>query len=91
MSVTGHVELKTASGDRSYSVDLRGELVVSEGRVTRWDMVARGIFSGEGRYTRNAPNKPFPLAISFELVDGTDMADAIPPQGSRGWIDGYLR
>ena len=90
-TVTGHVELKTTSGNRSYSVDLRGKLIVSKTEVIKWDMVAKGIFSGEGRYTRGAPPEPFPLAISFELADGTDTADSIPPQGSRGWIDGYLR
>ena len=90
-TVTGHVELKTASGDRSYAVDLRGNLIVGETGVTTWDMVAKGIFSGEGQFTRGAPPKPFPLGISFELADGSDIADTIPPQGSRGWVDGYLR
>ena len=89
--VTGHVLLKTGSGDRSYAVDLRGELVVQDGVVKRWDMVAKGIFSGHGPYTRGGPPKPFPLAISFTLADGTDLADTIPPQGSRGWVEGYIR
>jgi hypothetical protein len=25
------------------------------------------------------------------LADGTDAADQIPPQGSRGWVQGYIR
>ena len=89
--VSGHVELKTTSGDRWYSVDLLGELLVADGKVTTWNMVAKGVFSGDGPYTRGAPDKPFPLAISFSIADGTDIADGIPPQGSRGWLDGYLR
>ncbi len=88
--VRGHAELSTASGDRSYSVDLLGELQTENGKVVQWDMVASGSFYGEGRYTRGAPLGKFPLAISFTLADGSDIADTIPPQGSRGWLRGYL-
>lgn len=88
--LSGHIELATASGDRTYSCDLLGFVEHNGSRVTRFDVVALGQFSGEGRYTRNAPKKPFPLAISFTLSDGSDLADGIPPQGSRGWLDGYL-
>jgi len=49
------------------------------------------MFWGEGRYTRRAPEGRFPFAVSFTLADGSDIADAIPPQGSRGWVGGYLR
>ena len=90
-TLRGHAELKTSSGDRSYSVDLLGEIELSDGVITKFNAVALGTFSGSGRYTRGAPKKPFPLAISFTLADGSDMADGIPPQASRGWIDGYFR
>ena len=50
-----------------------------------------GRFTGEGPFTPGAPEQPFPLAVSFTLADGTDVADAVPPQGSRGWVQGYLR
>ena len=36
--------------------------------LTRFDLVARGTFHGEGRYTRGAPPEPFPLAVSFTLA-----------------------
>jgi len=88
--VRGHAELSTASGDRSYSVDLLGELRTEDGKVVEWNMVASGSFFGDGRYTRGAPQGKFPLAISFTLADGNDIADDIPPQGSRGWLRGYL-
>jgi len=88
--VKGHTELRTASGDRSYSVDLLGELQTENGKVVAWNMVASGQYFGDGRYTRGAPQGKFPLAISFTLADGNDIADAIPPQGSRGWLRGYL-
>lgn len=54
-------------------------------------MVASGKFRGHGRYTKNPPAGFFPLAISFTLADGSDVADAIPPQGSRGWLESYLQ
>jgi hypothetical protein len=58
--------------------------------VTRFELVAHGDFKGEGPYTRGAPEGKFPLAILFTLADGSDIADKIPPQGSRGWVQGYL-
>ena len=61
------------------------------GKVTRLDVVAKGEFWGEGTYTRRAPKGRFPLAIAFTLADGKDAADTIPPQGSRGWVQGYIR
>ncbi len=89
--IVGHVELKSKDGSRSYSADLLGQLTIVDRKVTGMKMVAKGTFAGEGTYTRNAPKDPFPLAISFTLADGTDMADAIPPQGSRGWLRGYIQ
>ncbi len=89
--ITGHVELKTPNGERSYSADLLGYLKVSQGKIVELNMVARGDFFGEGQYTGGAPKGKFPLAVSFTLADGTDIADSIPPQGSRGWVADYLR
>ena len=90
-TINGNVHLRTASGDREYKADLHGWIESKGGRVTRLDLVARGNFRGEGPYTRGAPRGWFPLAVTFRLADGKDTADAIPPQGSRGWIQGYLR
>jgi hypothetical protein len=85
------VQLKTAKGDRSYEAELLGHIGTENGKVTRFDVVAKGNFRGEGTYTRNAPKGRFPLAIAFTLADGKDAADTIPPQGSRGWLPGYMR
>ena len=89
--LVGSVHLETDAGDREFRADILGYVEVSGGMVTRFDLVAKGPFRGEGRYTRGAPAGEFPLAIAFTLADGTDMADPIPPQGSRGWLDGYIR
>jgi hypothetical protein len=89
--ILGQATLRTASGDRSYQAEFFGIIEKKAGRIVRLDMVARGEFQGEGPYTRNAPKGKFPLAISFSLADGKEAADRIPPQGSRGWLPGYLR
>ncbi|MBC8325547.1 MAG: hypothetical protein H8E27_07975 [Verrucomicrobia subdivision 3 bacterium] len=85
------VHLQTANGDRGYEAQLLGRVETKNGKVTRLDLVAHGPFHGEGPYTHNAPKGKFPLAIAFTLADGKDAADTIPPQGSRGWLPGYIR
>lgn len=89
--ITGHVRLETKGGDRGYLADLFGDITTEDGKVVGLDLVAKGEFWGEGRYTKRAPKGKFPLAVSFTLADGSDVADLIPPQGSRGWLQGYLR
>lgn len=90
-TITGSAEMKSLAGDRTYSASLRGQILIKNGKVTHFNMIADGMFSGEGQYTGGAPKSPFPLAISFTLADGTDLADTIPPQAARGWVDDYFR
>ena len=85
------VQLLTANNARGYTAEILGRIETKNGQVTRLDLVAHGQFHGEGTYTRNAPKGKFPLAIAFTLADGKDAADAIPPQGSRGWVPGYIK
>lgn len=89
-SVTGVAKLSTESGDRTFDVQLSGTVEADGEKVTSFELVAHGDFKGEGRYTRGAPKGKFPLAILFTLADGSDIADKIPPHGSRGWLQGYL-
>ena len=89
--ITGQVHLETASGDRGYRADIRGVVATKDGRVTRFDLVAKGEFWGDGQFTRGAPKGKFPFAVALTLADGSDAADRIPPQGSRGWVQGYIR
>lgn len=89
--LTGEIELRNRAGDRAFVAQAYGRLEYQGDQVTRFDVVVKGRFRGEGRYTRGAPKGDFPLAMAFGLADGTDVADPIPPQGSRGWLDGYLR
>ncbi|MFN0125993.1 MAG: hypothetical protein ACKV19_04835 [Verrucomicrobiales bacterium] len=88
--VTGRFELRTQGGDRSFAGSLRGHFASRNGKLTRLDLVALGDFSGGGPFTPHPPPGTFPLAVSFSLANGLDVADALPPQGARGWLDGYL-
>ena len=88
--LSGQVHLKSKSGDREFKTDLLGFVEVKETRIVRFDLVAKGLFRGDGAFTQGAPEGEYPLAIAFRVADGNDIADAIPPQGSRGWLDGYL-
>lgn len=89
--LTGKIQLQSRDGKRGYIADLLGVVETKDGRVVRLDLVALGDFWGDGRYTRGAPPGEFPLAISFTLADGSDVADEIPPQASRGWVGGYMQ
>ncbi|MEM7601327.1 MAG: hypothetical protein AAF357_07900 [Verrucomicrobiota bacterium] len=88
--VEGRVHLVTNDDSREFVAEIYGFIEAFEGEVTRFDLVVSGDFRGEGRYTRGAPKGYFPLGIRFTLADGSDIADAIPPQGSRGWIENYI-
>ncbi len=87
----GKVHLRSRQGDREFQCELLGRLATKDGQITRFDIVAKGGFRGEGQYTKRAPKGTFPLAIAFTLADMRDIADRIPPQGSRGWVDGYMK
>ena len=89
--LTGSVRLRNGRGNRSYEAALYGVVESKDGKVVRFDLVSKGLFEGAGRYTLEPPPGKFPFAVSFTLADGSDVADAIPPQGSRGWIEGYLQ
>ena len=88
--LAGRVHLETSNGDRVYDAELLGFIDIKNNKVVRFDVVALGSFWGQGRFTRGAPKGRFPLAISFTLADGTDIADHVPPQGARGWLAGYM-
>ena len=89
--IEGTVHLATDDGRRSFRGRLLGSVERTGDGVTELDVVASGLFRGEGRWTRGAPPGEFPFAVRFSLADGSDTADRIPPQGSRGWLRGYLQ
>lgn len=80
--LTGSVRFENASGDRGYKAEILGFIQAEKGRLTRFDIVVKGNYWGEGRYTRNAPKGKFPFAVAFRLSDGTEPYD-LPPPGAR--------
>jgi hypothetical protein len=89
--LTGTVHLETRSGERGYQADLLGYVEVKDGKVTRFDLLARGDFWGQGTFTRGAPPGRFPVAVAFSLADSEAGAYKVPPQGARGNVNGYLK
>jgi hypothetical protein len=88
--LAGNVRLDSNRRETGFEADMKGRIEVEDGKVARFDMVVLGEYWGDGPFTRGAPRGRYPLAIVFTLADGTDLADQIPPQGSRGWLPGYL-
>lgn len=89
--LVGLVRLESKAGDQGYQADLLGQVEVKDGQVTRFDLVVKGQFWGEGPFTRGAPKGKFPLAVAFTLSQGKEAADRVPPQAARGSANGYLR
>ena len=76
------------SGDLRFEAALAGVVEFSDGKLKRFDLVARGTFRGEGQFTRNAPKGPFKLGVAFTLSKGGEAA-RVAPQGARDHR-GYL-
>ena len=86
----GSVHLETKDGNRGYQADLLGFVEIKDGKVTRFDLVARGQFWGQGTYTPGAPKGRFPLAIAFTLAEPSDPLYQLVPDAVRCYAD-YLR
>ncbi len=89
--LTGTVRLENKSGDRGFHAELLGFVESDKSRVVRLDMVAKGSYWGDSPFTRGAPKGKFPLAVAFTLASGDLEADRVPPQGSKGWLPGYIQ
>jgi hypothetical protein len=89
--LTGTVQLENKSGDHGYYAELLGFVESDKGRVVRLDIVAKGLYWGDSLFTRGAPKGKFPLAVAFSLASGDLEADRVPPQGSKGWLPGYIQ
>ena len=80
--------VKLAAEQRTFDAALAGRIEFKEGKLTRFDLVARGRFEGEGPFTKFAPDGPFTLGVAFSLSKGGE-ASKVPPQGARD-LRGYL-
>lgn len=89
--LTGTVHLETKDGQRGYKAKLFGLVETKNGKVVRFDLVAKGQFWGEGTFTRGAPPGEFPFAVAFTLTPGTSVADRVFPGAARSNLKGYLK
>ena len=89
--LTGKFAMQTANKKRGFKGEIFGFVEADDENVTRFDLVAKGTYWGQGRYTTHAPKGKFPIAMTFRLADGSDPADAVAPQGTKGWLINYYR
>lgn len=89
--LTGTADLREGPGGREYQAGLLGFVEAKEGRLTRFDVVAKGLFS-ENPVRPDLPSTEgkFPLAIAFRLADPKDPGHRVPPACARDY-EGYLR
>lgn len=88
-TVQGKFRLETKDKQRGFEGEFYGHVESEDKKLTRFDLIAKGEFWGEGRYTGGAPKGKFPIAMAFRLADGTDAADQVAPQGTKGWLPNY--
>jgi len=88
--ITGLVKIQSSNSKRGYEASLRGKLVIENKTIKQFDVVAKGLCFGNGPWTNHGPKGKFPLAVAFRLADGTDIADTVAPQGTKGWMESYL-
>ena len=87
----GKAQLETASGDRGFTSELLGFVAVTDGKVTRFDLVAKGEAWGAGRWNGGQPPGKYPLGFAFTLSEAKAAADRLLPQGAcRGNLGGYF-
>jgi len=89
-SVTGNVSLARANNSSGYEANLLGQVAFTDGKLSRFDLVAVGDYWGGGRFTRKPPEGKFPVGVSFRIPAQPSPFDLIPPQGTKGWMDPYL-
>jgi hypothetical protein len=88
--VQGSIHLETESGDRGFVASILGFVESKDGALSRFDLVAKGEFWGEGKYTPGAPKGRFPMAVAFSLADRSDALYKLVPDAVRCYPD-YMR
>jgi hypothetical protein len=86
-------EADAASAKRGYDARLLGYIELDRAKpvITRFDVVVLGEHWGESTFTRGARPGRMPLGVVFELADGKQAADAVPPQAARNWQEYFGR
>jgi hypothetical protein len=89
---TGRARLENAGKTCGFSPELRGVVETKDGKVTRFDLIAKGeAYGHSGTTAEAAPKGKFTLAIAYRLAPGTDEADKVTPQGAKAWFPDYMR
>ena len=84
------IELSTANKVRRYSVELIGYVKYDGRRVTRFDLVSKGVLHTGKTHSLAAGR--YPLEIAFTLATGDQVTDRIPPNFIRARHNSeYLR
>lgn len=88
--VIGAFLIDSADGKLGYQGRFRGTLAVKKGQLTKFDLLVVGKHWGHGKYTGGARPGKTPMGQVFQLSDGKEARDRIPPQGIR-WAEGYWK
>jgi len=89
--VKGKAHLETAKGDRGFSGEILGYVAVTGGKITRFDLLAKGEAWGAGRFNGGQPPGKYPIAFAFALSEARTEADRLLPQGAcRGNFASYF-
>jgi hypothetical protein len=96
--LSGGFQLEAAPGSkgftngRGFEGSFAGVLEAKGGKLTRFDLVAKGIAWGKHENGGWPPRTKYPLAVAFTLADDADpIARRVPPNGIRAPEDGYLQ
>lgn len=87
--LTGSIRFEIPSGKRGFEAELLGLVDAKDGKLTRFDLVAKGEYWGKGRLVNSEIQGRFPLGVAFRLSDPASEESKVPPQGARD-LEGYL-
>ncbi|MGY8659571.1 MAG: hypothetical protein ACKVKH_13155 [Verrucomicrobiales bacterium] len=86
--LSGKFLIDSADGKLGYQGEIQGALAIGTSHLTRFSLLVTGKHWGSGTYTGGARSGKTPLGQVFQLSDGKEARDRIPPQGIR-WAPGY--
>ncbi len=96
--LSGAFQLDAAPGSRGFTNGrgfegtLSGVIEAKAGKLTRFDVVAKGTAWGKHENGGWPPRTKYPLLVAFTLADEADpIPRRVPPNGMRAPEDGYLQ
>ncbi len=89
-AIHGDVRLATGDGQRGFEGTIQGQVESADNQLVQFDLLAKGLYWGEGKFTRSAPAGKFPFAVAIRLAPGDSIADQVLPQAIKGWHRQYI-